>query len=83
MGADDYVTKPFSPTELFARMEVALRRRVSPDLLDERPPLALGELRIDLAERRVTVGGQPVSLSATEYKLLYELATHAGPCPDP
>jgi PAS domain S-box-containing protein len=78
MGADDYVTKPFSPTELFARMEAALRRRVSPELLEERPPLALGDLRINFAERRVTVGGQPISLSATEYKLLYELATHAG-----
>jgi PAS domain S-box-containing protein len=78
LGADDYVTKPFSPTELFARMEVALRRRVSPDLLEERPPLVLGDLSIDFAERRVTVGGHPISLSATEYKLLYELATHVG-----
>jgi len=78
MGADDYVTKPFSPTELFARMEAALRRRVSPQLLEERPPLALGDLRINFAERRVTVGDQPISLSATEYKLLYELAIHAG-----
>jgi PAS domain S-box-containing protein len=78
MGADDYVTKPFSPSELFARMEVALRRRVSLDLLEERPPLALGDLSINFAERRVTVGGRPISLSATEYKLLYELAIHAG-----
>jgi len=78
MGADDYITKPFSPSELFARMEATLRRRVSPELLEERPPLALGDLRIDFAERRVTVGGRPISLSATEYKLLYELAIHAG-----
>jgi PAS domain S-box-containing protein len=78
MGADDYVTKPFSPTELFARIDAALRRRVSPDLLEERPPFVLGDLRISFAERRVEVGGQPVSLSVTEYKLLYELATHAG-----
>jgi PAS domain S-box-containing protein len=78
MGADDYVIKPFSQTELFARIEAVLRRRVSPDLLNERPPFALGELRINLAERRVAVGGRPVSLSATEYKLLYELATNAG-----
>jgi signal transduction histidine kinase/DNA-binding response OmpR family regulator len=78
MGADDYVIKPFSPTELFARMEAALRRRVSPHLLEERPPLALGDLRVNFAERRVTVGGHPISLSATEYKLLYELAIHAG-----
>jgi two-component system KDP operon response regulator KdpE len=78
MGADDYVIKPFSQTELFARIEAVLRRRVSPDVLGERPPFALGELSINLAERRVEVGGQPVSLSATEYKLLYELATNAG-----
>jgi PAS domain S-box-containing protein len=78
MGADDYITKPFSPGELFARIEAALRRRVSPDLLEERSPFALGDLRINFAERIVTVAGQPVSLSATEYKLLYELATHAG-----
>ncbi len=78
MGADDYVTKPFSPSELFARMEVTLRRRVSPELLDERPPLTLGELRMNFAERLVTLEGRPVSLSATEYKLLYELAIHAG-----
>lgn len=78
MGADDYVTKPFSPTELFARIEAVLRRRVSPDLLEDRPPFALGDLTINFSERRVTVAGRPVSLSATEYKLLYELATHAG-----
>jgi DNA-binding response OmpR family regulator len=78
MGADDYVIKPFSQTELFARIEAVLRRRVSPDLLGERAPFALGELSINLAERRVEVEGRPVSLSATEYKLLYELATNAG-----
>jgi PAS domain S-box-containing protein len=78
LGADDYVKKPFSPSELFARMEVALRRRMSPDLLEERPPFVLGDLLIDFVERRVTVAGRPVSLSATEYKILYELATHAG-----
>ncbi len=78
MGADDYVIKPFSQTELFARIEAVLRRRVSPDVLNERAPFALGELRINMAERRVEVGGQLVSLSATEYKLLYELATNAG-----
>jgi PAS domain S-box-containing protein len=78
MGADDYVTKPFSPTELFARIEAVLRRRVSPDLLEDRPPFALGDLRVNFSERQVTVAGQPISLSATEYKLLYELATHAG-----
>ena len=77
MGADDYVTKPFSPSELLARIEAALRRRLLPDLIEVRPPFVLGDLTINFAERRVAVGGQAVSLSATEYKILYELATHA------
>jgi len=78
MGADDYITKPFSPSELLARIEAALRRRVLPDQLEVRPSFMLNDLTINFAERRVAVGGQAVSLSATEYKLLYELATHAG-----
>lgn len=78
MGADDYVTKPFSPSELLARIEAALRRRALPDTLDVRPPLQVGDMSINFAERRVNVSGQPVTLSATEYKLLYELAIHAG-----
>jgi len=78
MGADDYITKPFSPSELLARIEAALRRRVLPDVTEVRPPFALGDLTISFAERRVTLAGQPVSLSATEYKILYELANNAG-----
>jgi PAS domain S-box-containing protein len=78
MGADDYITKPFSPSELLARIEAALRRRLLPDLMEARPPFVLRDLTINFAERRVTVGGEAVSLSATEYKILYELATHAG-----
>ena len=78
MGADDYITKPFSPSELLARIEAALRRRLLPDVMEARPPFVLGDLTISFAERRVTVAGKGVSLSATEYKILYELATHAG-----
>jgi len=78
MGADDYITKPFSPTELLARIGAALRRRLLPDLAEARPPFVLGDLTVDFAERRVSVGGREVALSATEYKILYELATHAG-----
>jgi two-component system KDP operon response regulator KdpE len=78
MGADDYITKPFSPSELLARIEVSLRRRYLPDQLESRPPFELDGLAINFTERRVMVNGAPVSLSATEYKLLYELATHAG-----
>jgi PAS domain S-box-containing protein len=77
-GADDYITKPFSPSELLARIGAALRRRVLPDTMEARAPFALGDLVINFAERRVTVCGQEVSLSATEYKILHELATHAG-----
>lgn len=78
IGADDYITKPFSPSELLARIEAALRRRVLPDQMEMQPPFVLDDLTIDFPERRVAVGGQVISLSATEYKLLYELATHAG-----
>jgi len=78
IGADDYITKPFSPSELLARIEAALRRRLLPDVMEARPPFVLGDLTIKFAERRVAMAGQDVSLSATEYKILYELATHAG-----
>jgi PAS domain S-box-containing protein len=78
MGADDYITKPFSPSELLARIEAVLRRRLLPDVLEARAPYVLDNLTINFAERGVTIGNQTVSLSATEYKLLYELAIHAG-----
>ena len=71
-GADDYVVKPFSPTELVARIRAALRRRADPD------PFVLGELTIDYDLRRVTVAGQEVELSATEYELLRVLSLGAG-----
>ena len=75
MGAADYVVKPFSPTELVARIRAALRKRE----LSRRPaPYVLGDLVIDHVERRVTVAGRPVELTATEYLLLYELARDAG-----
>jgi PAS domain S-box-containing protein len=78
MGADDYITKPFSPSELLARIEAALRRRVLSDQIEVRPPFVLKDLSVNFAQRQVTMAGQPVSLSATEYKLLYELVSHAG-----
>ena len=75
MGAVDYVVKPFSPTELTARMASALRRREEPG-----PPEAYicGNLVIDFAQRRVTLGDHPVQLVALEYRMLAELAANAG-----
>lgn len=78
LGADDYVTKPFSPQELLARIEAVLRRRVLSDTIEARPPFKLDALSVNFAERSVTLKGARVSLSATEYKILYELATNAG-----
>ena len=72
-GADDYIVKPFSPTELTARVQATLRRR------DEPPePFRLGDLAIHYEERRVTVVGRPVQLTATEYELLRLLSVNAG-----
>ena len=71
-GADDYIVKPFSPTELVARIRAALRRRAAP------VPFSLGDLAIDYDRRRVTVAGRPVALTATEYELLRALSQDAG-----
>ena len=77
-GADDYIVKPFSPTELAARIEAVLRRRAASNRSRTHEPYALGDLTINYAERRVTVAGCPVQLTATEYKLLFELSVNAG-----
>ncbi len=77
MGATDYVVKPFSPTELTARIRAALRRRLEPFYGEPSVPYTATGLDIDYPQRRVTVAGQPVDLTATEYAVLYELAVHA------
>jgi two-component system KDP operon response regulator KdpE len=74
-GADDYLTKPFGTGELLARIKVALRRSLQQ--IPE-PVFRIDELQVDLPHRRVTVRGEEVQLTPTEYELLRMLATHAG-----
>ena len=78
MGADDYVVKPFSPTELVSRIKAALRKREAPEWAEPSEPYVFGELTIDYAQRRVTLAGRPVQLTAIEYGLLFELSANAG-----
>ena len=75
MGGDDYITKPFSPREVVARVKVALRHARSPETGDL---LALGRVSLDRSTRRVTVDGDEVALTATEFDLLAYLMGRPG-----
>ena len=77
-GAVDYVVKPFSPTELAARIGAALRRRAAPEPELPSQPFVLGDLSLNYLERRVTVAGREVRLSVTECDLLVGLSLSAG-----
>jgi DNA-binding response OmpR family regulator len=75
LGADDYVTKPFSPRELVARVRAVLRRRSS---TDDAEVLRVGDVVLDVPRMQVTRGEQPVQLTATEFALLAAMARQPG-----
>ncbi len=78
VGADDYITKPFSPRELTARVKAVLRRSKSKGESDRRERVAFEGVVIDPQRHEVRVDGESVSLTATEFRLLHFLALHPG-----
>ena len=78
LGADDYITKPFSPREVVARIKAVLRRSARGDAGDEPEVLRVGPIVISLTEHEVKVGGEPVSLTPSEFNLLVTLLKHPG-----
>ena len=78
LGADDYVTKPFSHIELIARVQAVMRRARGVSAPGEEPPYTSGKLHVDFARNEVTVDSKPIKLTSTEYKLLYHLIKNEG-----
>ena len=78
LGADDYVTKPFSPRELVARVAAVLRRTSGEGVAAARPVLAIGDVEIDRDRHEVKVAGVTLDVTATELRLLATLALHRG-----
>lgn len=78
VGADDYLTKPFAVTELLMRVQAVLRRSKWPEEVLARQIFVVGPIEIEFAQHRVTVDGQVVKLTPTEYRLLAYMASHAN-----
>jgi len=76
MGADDYITKPFSSKELLARIQAVLKRSRGGGGQNALSEIVCGDVRIDLARRRVLIEEREINLTPTEYNLLHELAVH-------
>ncbi len=78
MGADDYVTKPFNPREVVARVKAILRRTQAPTTLPAEPHLHVGDIALDPAAHLVTKAEQPIDLTPSEYDILYLLMRNSG-----
>ena len=78
VGADDYITKPFRPIEFLARVQSVIRRAHSEPTSGDERPFHCGALVVDFARREVSLDGEPVKLTPTEYQLLYHLTKNAG-----